>query len=230
MAQVWSDFPDGVSAQYVLRRFHELVSETPSLRAAYRDMHDRIAQVAAEELAERAGVDPMDPEPQVAAAAICSLRGVMFRALEKHVDDQATAAEVGAAAVEELHRAARLIDTGLWSFGLEVQGTTSALHIKQTAEAANEARKQVMVAVKAAKAAWVSVAEEAMAHRASDRSGGRSGGSRRGDDRSTVGQQVRAARDEARQAQREVKKAKQNVKRAAAELRSAKQSATRRPS
>lgn len=152
MARVWSDFPDGDSAQSVLRRFHELVDQTPSLRAAYRDMSDRIAQVAAEELAARAGVDPMDPEPQIAATAICSLWQVMFRAIEKHVDDRATADEVCVAAVAELRRAARLIDTGLWSFGLEVQGTTSAQHIKRTAEAASEARKQVMVALKAAKA------------------------------------------------------------------------------
>jgi hypothetical protein len=61
--------------------------------------------------------------------------------------------------IDEVRRAARLIDTGLWSFGLAVQGTTSLKQFKQAADAANEARKQVVVAVRAAKSAWEAVAE-----------------------------------------------------------------------
>lgn len=164
MVDGWADLPKSISPSSVLHRFHELIENSPSLRAAYRDMADRIAQVAAEELAARAGLDPMEPEPQIAATAICALWGVMFRGLEKHATESGTLDGVREGASAEVRRAARLIDTGLWSFGLEVQGTTSLQHVKQAADAANEARKQVVVAVRAAKSAWSKASNEAHAH------------------------------------------------------------------
>ena len=38
--------------------FNELIESTPSLKAARADMIDRLAQLAAEAMAARAGVDP----------------------------------------------------------------------------------------------------------------------------------------------------------------------------
>lgn len=160
MVDGWADLPDSVSAASVLHRFHELIEQSPSLRAAYRDMAHRITQVAAAELANRAGLDPLEPEPQIAATAICALWGVMFRGLEKNVAESDSLDEVRAGAAAEVRRAARLIDTGLWSFGLEVQGTTSSQHVKQAADAADAARKQVVVAVRVAKSAWAKASED----------------------------------------------------------------------
>ena len=62
----------------------EMIDNTPSLRAAQRDGMDRIARVAAEAMAARVGMDPDDPEPQIAADAILALWRVMFRAMTKY--------------------------------------------------------------------------------------------------------------------------------------------------
>lgn len=163
MTRWWAKLPTDESPAEMLQRFWELVEATPALRAAEHDMMDRVTRVAAEELSARAGVDPLDPEPQVAAAALCALWPVTHRAMRRHAVLAATPDKASAAILDEVRRAARLIDTGLWSFGLEVQGTPSAQQFKQAAEAAAEARTQVIDAVRAAKVAWREFAEQARA-------------------------------------------------------------------
>jgi hypothetical protein len=68
---------------------------------------------------------------------------------------------VRARVLAEVSRAARLIDTGLWSFGMAVQGSSGREQVKAAAEAANEARKQVVAAIKQARDAWRQVVTEA---------------------------------------------------------------------
>ncbi|MGH9044901.1 MAG: TetR/AcrR family transcriptional regulator, partial [Acidimicrobiales bacterium] len=70
----------------LIRRFAELVEETPSLRAAQRDMMDRLVRVAAESMAARAGVSPDDPEPRIAAHAILGLWQIQFQAMRQLSD------------------------------------------------------------------------------------------------------------------------------------------------
>jgi AcrR family transcriptional regulator len=135
-------------------RFRALIEQTPSLRAAQRDMMDRLAQVAAEAMAERAGVDPQDPEPQIASAAIVGLWGVMFRSLHRQAEVAADAAGAQAAVVSDVKRAARLIQTGLWSFDLAVQGMHGRDQLRAAADATNDARKQVQLALRQARSAW----------------------------------------------------------------------------
>jgi AcrR family transcriptional regulator len=144
---------DGDGFRSVLR-FSALIEETPSLRAAQRDMMDRLAQVAAEAMAERAGVDPQDPEPQIASAAIVGLWGVMFRTLHRQAEIADNAAVAQAAVVSDVKRAARLIQTGLWSFDMAVQGVHGREQLRQAGETANEARKQVLAAMREARVAW----------------------------------------------------------------------------
>jgi AcrR family transcriptional regulator len=159
-----------------IRRFSALVETTPSLRAAQRDMMDRLVQVAADAMAARAGMDPADPEPQIAAHAMLGLWRVQFTAQRKYSDGSLPLAEVRAAVIAEVRRAARLIDTGLWSFGLAVQGSSGREQFKAAAESANEARKQVMLAIRQARDAWrqvmadAQVAEHAHDHRGPHRS------------------------------------------------------------
>lgn len=227
MTRAWAKLPDSISGKEILARFHFLIRETPSLRAAQRDMMDRVAQVAAEALATRAGVDPSEPEPQIAAVAICSLWGVMHRAMLRHIEEPYAPEKLRRSASDEVRRAARLIDTGLWSFGLEVQGTTNLQQVKQAAEAANEARKQVMVAVKAAKQAWTKLNEEARAHRleqaAAYRRGGWADGRGAGGGGRGAGRVGRGAstpddlHEEVHRARREVMKAKSDLKAASRE-------------
>jgi AcrR family transcriptional regulator len=145
----------------LVHRFIDLLEQTPSLRAAQRDMMDRRVGVAAEAMAARAGVDPDDPEPQIAADAILGLWRVQYRATRKYSDGTRPAPEVRDQVLAEVHRAARLIDTGLWSFGMAVQGSNGREQLKAAAESANEARRQVVAAIKQARDAWRQVVTEA---------------------------------------------------------------------
>jgi AcrR family transcriptional regulator len=148
----------------LIRRFSDLVQETPSLRAAWRDAADRMVEVAAEAMAARAGVSPDDPEPQIAANAIVGLWRVQYRAMRQYSDGSRSPAEVADAVAADVRRAARLIDTGLWSFGIAVQGSSGREQIRLAAEAANEARKQVLAAIRQARVAWRMVVADAQAH------------------------------------------------------------------
>jgi AcrR family transcriptional regulator len=161
------DSLDGVGGPFdfkMIRRFTELVQQTPALRAAQREMMERVVQVAAEAMAGRAGVNPDDPEPQIAAHAICGLWGVMYLTVSRYSDGSRTALEVRDAVAADVRRAARLIDTGLWSFGLAVQGSNGREQIRLAAESANEARKQVLSAIRQARGAWRILKAEAHHH------------------------------------------------------------------
>jgi AcrR family transcriptional regulator len=137
-----------------IRRFAELIETTPALRAAHFDMMDRHVQVAAQSMAARAGVDPDDPEPQIAAIALVGLWRIYFRAMAKYSDEKSTPYEVRDAVMNEVRRAARLIDTGVWSFAVAVQGTNGREQLRMATDASDQARRQVVVAIKQAKTAW----------------------------------------------------------------------------
>jgi AcrR family transcriptional regulator len=138
----------------MIRRFVDLIDQTPALRTAQVDMTDRLAQIAAESMAARAGVDPEDPEPQIAASALIGLWRIFYRAMVKYSGEKSTPSAVRAAVLDEVERAARLIDTGLWSFGMAVQGANGREQLRVAAEASNEARRQVVSAIKEARTAW----------------------------------------------------------------------------
>jgi AcrR family transcriptional regulator len=164
----------------IIHRFYEMFEQNPSLRAARGDMMERLVEVAAQAMASRAGVDPNDPEPQIAADALMGLWRVMFRATRRYSDGTRPPAEVRDQVLAEVRRAARLIDTGLWSFGIAVQGGTGRDQLKAAAEAASEARKQVVTAIRQARAAWRQVVTEAH-HQEEPGPGSRPGpGGRRG--------------------------------------------------
>lgn len=99
-----------------VRRVGELIHRSPALRAANAEMTDRIVDVAAEALAARVGLAPGDPEPRVAAEALVGLWRVQFHALRRDTGGADDPAAARARVIEEVGRAARLIDTGLSSF------------------------------------------------------------------------------------------------------------------
>jgi AcrR family transcriptional regulator len=144
----------------MMRRFVDLIERTPALRTAQVDMMDRLAQVAAESMAARAGMNPQDPEPQIAANALVGLWRIFFQAVVKYSGEKTTPGEVRTAVLAEVERAARLIDTGLWSFGLVVQGANGREQLKVAADASNEARRQVITAMKEARTAWHQMKDE----------------------------------------------------------------------
>jgi AcrR family transcriptional regulator len=108
---------DPVQASITVARFGELIRSTPALRAHQRDMTDRLIAVAAEILAERAGLSLDAPEAQIAATALLGLWDVQSRGLKKYLDGTRTPAQVNEAVTADVRRAARLIESGLSSFG-----------------------------------------------------------------------------------------------------------------
>jgi AcrR family transcriptional regulator len=134
--------------------FAEMVASTPALRAAWLDLQGRLVVVATEELALRADVDPRDPEPMIVARAIVGLQEVSYQSRIRHIEHGLRGAELRDAVFADLERAARLLDTGLWSFNLLAQGERTRKQLHDAAKAAEEARTQVVDALKRARAAW----------------------------------------------------------------------------
>jgi AcrR family transcriptional regulator len=149
----------------MIRRFSELVQQTPALRAAQMEMMERVMQAAAAAMAARAGVNPEDPEPQIAAHALGGLWHVMYLTVARYSDGSHSVREMKDAVIADVRRAARLIDTGLWSFGLAVQGSNGREQVRLAAESANEARKQVLSAIRQARRAWQLIKAEQHEHR-----------------------------------------------------------------
>jgi AcrR family transcriptional regulator len=107
---------DLVQASATIRRFGTLIQATPSLRAHQSDMMDQFVAVAAGILAERAAMSADDPEPQITATALLGLWRVQFLSLSKYLDGTRSPRQVHQAVTADVHRAARLIGTGLNSF------------------------------------------------------------------------------------------------------------------
>jgi AcrR family transcriptional regulator len=113
----------------MIRRFGELLAETPALRAAQWEMLDRMGRMAAEGLASWAGVDSDEPEPQIAAVAILGLWRIPFDSMVRHATGGSTAAEVRDAVIADVRRAARVIEAGLRSFGPDGSNDHSSDHV-----------------------------------------------------------------------------------------------------
>jgi AcrR family transcriptional regulator len=134
--------------------FAEMVASTPALRAAWLELQDRLTEVARAELARHADVDPLEPEPAIAARAIVGLTDVYYRSIIRHIEAGLHSHELSEAVAADLERAARLLDTGLWSFSLLTQGSRTRAQLREAALAAEAARKQVMDALKQARSTW----------------------------------------------------------------------------
>jgi AcrR family transcriptional regulator len=155
MSNDWSR--EGVG---IFRRFAELVDATPSLQAAQREMSDRLERTAAEALAEQAGVNPDDPEPRIAAAALMGLWRLQYNACRRCALEGRTADETRRIASDEVARAARLVESGLWSFGAVVEGARSRQQLKAAGDAAQLAGRQVINAIRQARSVWEQLQQE----------------------------------------------------------------------
>ncbi len=146
------DLPEEIYALEAM--FAEMVATTPALRAALRDLQSRLVEVATEELAAAADVDPRDPEPLIAARAIVALQELAFVSRMRHIEEGLRGRELHAAVSDDLERAARLLDAGLWSFNLLTQGARTRQQLRDAAAAAEDVRRQVLDALEQARAAW----------------------------------------------------------------------------
>jgi AcrR family transcriptional regulator len=138
----------------LLPLFVDMIATTPALRAAWLELQDRLVEVARAELARHADLDPREPEPAIAARAIVGLTDIMMQSHVRHIEDGLRRRELSEAVKGDLERAARLLDTGLWSFSVMTAETRTRSQLHEAALATEEARKQVMDALKQARSAW----------------------------------------------------------------------------
>ncbi|MGH2843613.1 MAG: TetR/AcrR family transcriptional regulator [Solirubrobacteraceae bacterium] len=144
-----------------LTHFAEMIHKTPSLRAAWGEHRDQMVEALTAILADEAGVDPRDPEPLSAARALASLQELLYDSQMRQIADGIGADQLQARVEADLDRAARLLDTGLWSFYLTVEGRRSKDQLRDAGIAAEQARQQVMGALREAKRAWRQLREDA---------------------------------------------------------------------
>jgi AcrR family transcriptional regulator len=139
--------------------FLAMVDSTPALRAAWLEMHDRLASVARDELAAQAGIDPRDPEPIAAGRALSGLAEVALESRLRRIREGLRGEALKRAADDDLERAGRLLETGLWSFSLP-RSQRAKQQALEAARAAEDARRQVLKALRQARAAWTEVRGE----------------------------------------------------------------------
>jgi AcrR family transcriptional regulator len=143
-----------------LPAFVSMIEETPALRAAWLELHDRLAKVAGDELAAQAGVDPRDPEPTAAGRALAGLAEVALQSRVRHIRDGLRGAALSDAVNGDLERAARLLETGLWSFSLLALGARAKRQARDVAESAEVTRAEVVKAMEQARAAFKQVGRQ----------------------------------------------------------------------
>jgi AcrR family transcriptional regulator len=107
---------DSRAAATAVLRFGDLIRATPSLRAYLSDMMDQYVSVAVGVLADRAGLSPEDPEPQIAARALLGLWHVQAESLRKHLRAN-NLNHLQQDVTDDVRRAAHLIGVGLNRFG-----------------------------------------------------------------------------------------------------------------
>jgi AcrR family transcriptional regulator len=154
----FAEVPD--EAAVFLPMFADMVAGTPSLRAAWIDHYGRLIEVANRELAARAEVDPRDPEVMIAARALVGLQEVSHASLVRHARDGLRGAELRDVALADIERAARLLDTGLWSLNLLTEGLRTQQQLREAAKAAEEVRRQVVTALRQARSAWAEIRKQ----------------------------------------------------------------------
>jgi AcrR family transcriptional regulator len=140
--------------------FISMIEETPALRAAWLELHDRLARVARDELAAQAGVDPRDPEPTAAGRALAGLAEVVIESQVRHIRDGLRGEELRGAVSDDLDRAARLLETGLWSFSLLALGARARRQAQDVTRAAEVTRAEVVKAMEQARAAFRQVGRQ----------------------------------------------------------------------
>jgi AcrR family transcriptional regulator len=149
---ILASVPDGRRGVTALRRFTELLESTQSLRAAQRDLDTRLVGVAAQAMAERAGLSPDVPEVQMAAQAILGLWRIQFGALRRYTAEGMTVAGgLREQVTADVGRAARLIESGLWTFSSAVAAPGDRERLAAAGAAAQRSAGQVLAALERAR-------------------------------------------------------------------------------
>jgi AcrR family transcriptional regulator len=115
------DLLDDELAAYVATTFAAMVKQTPALHAHWLEIQDRLARVAAEQLALQAGTEPSDPEPTVAGWALAGLVQVDMDSRVRHIRAGRRGAQLRDAVAGDVRQAAELLETGLASLSRGTQ-------------------------------------------------------------------------------------------------------------
>lgn len=107
---------DPATAVAELRRFRELSTSTASLRGYRHEMVGRLTTAVAESFAERAGLRPDAPEPQIAAIALVGLWHVHAASLNRHLPTGHNPARLRKTVTADARRAADAITPALARF------------------------------------------------------------------------------------------------------------------
>ena len=109
------DLLDDELAAYVATTFTAMVKQTPALHAHWLEIQDRLARVAAEQLALQAGTEPAGPEPLIAGWALAGLVQVDMDSRARHIRVGRRGAQLRDAVARDIRQAAELLETGLAS-------------------------------------------------------------------------------------------------------------------
>jgi AcrR family transcriptional regulator len=115
------DLFDDELAAHVATTFAAMVKQTPALHAHWLEIQDRLARVAAEQLALQAGTEPTDPEPTVAGWALAGLVQVEMDSRVRHIRAGRRGAQLRDAVAGDVRQAAELLETGLASLSCGTQ-------------------------------------------------------------------------------------------------------------
>ena len=157
---------DEVSDELVafLPMFVAMIETTAALRAAWLELYGRLVEVVRDELALQAGMDPRDPEVAVAGRALVGLVQLALESRVRWIEEGLRGEALQSAVSSDINRAARLLETGLWSFELLTRGARAANQARDLAQAAEQARAQVVSALRQARETWAQVRGEHAAH------------------------------------------------------------------
>jgi AcrR family transcriptional regulator len=109
------DLLDDDLTAYVATTFAAMIKQTPALHAHWLEIQDRLARVAAEQLALQAGTEPADPRPAVAGWALAGLVQVDMDSRVRHIRAGRRGAQLADAVASDVRQAAELLETGLAS-------------------------------------------------------------------------------------------------------------------
>lgn len=100
----------------MMLEFGRLIESTPALKAGMRDLMARLVDVAADELGREAGVDPQDPEPQIAARAVIAIWDMHMDTRRRHILAGLSGVALQNAVRSDIRRAAAIVSGGLSSW------------------------------------------------------------------------------------------------------------------
>jgi AcrR family transcriptional regulator len=146
-----------------IEEFSAMVRGTPALRAAWSEHRHQMVAALTQVLADDLQVDWMTPEPLVAARALIGLVELLYDSRLAHASAELTPRQVQERVDADIDRGARLLDTGMWSLQLMVQGRRSKDQIREAAALAEQARRQVLTALRDAKRTWKEIRDETRA-------------------------------------------------------------------